>query len=183
MHLDVKGTAIKIVKEDKVFPSYYLPAVWLPGYSYYYRDVKLKPESTTDSLYFDTLTITGKAVMSGEFSYRFPLWNGLINKKVWFMHLERLFGDLHGCAGAGWKNPMDFFKFNQNDWLLSAGAELRLETQTFNTYPMAFKLRYDHGFDRGNLGGNRWTFTLGFDFDGWDYLALPDQKYPAMVVR
>ncbi len=183
MHLDVKGTAIKIVKEDKVFPSYYLPAVWLPGYNYYYRDVKLKPESTNDSLYFDTLTITGKAVMSGEFSYRFPLWNGLINRKVWFMHFERLFGDVHACAGAGWDKPMDIFNFNPEDWLVSAGAELRLETQTFNTYPMAFKLRYDHGFDRGDLGGNRISFTLGFDFDGWDYLALPDQKYPAMVVR
>ncbi|HEX2956602.1 MAG TPA: hypothetical protein VHO70_07215 [Chitinispirillaceae bacterium] len=181
MHLDVKGTAIKIVKEDTEFPSFYLPAVWLPGYNYYYRGVRHKSDTTT--LFIDTLTITGKAVMSGEFSYRFPLWNGLINKKASFVHFERLFGGIHACAGAGWDNPMDFFDFNPEDWLVSAGGEIRLETKTFSTYPMAFKLRFDHGFDRGELGGNRITFTLGFDFDSWDYLALPDQKYPAMAVR
>jgi hypothetical protein len=66
---------------------------------------------------------------------------------------------------------------------LSAGAELRIETKSFNTYPMAFKFRYDHGFDSDNYGGNRISFALGFDFDGWDYLSLPDQKYPSFAMN
>jgi hypothetical protein len=185
IHLDLKGTAIKIVKEDTDFPSYYLPAVWLPGYNYYFRDVKVKPRDNNESalLYFDTLLITGKAVMSGEVSYRFPLWKGMINKKLSFLHLERLYGDFHLCGGAGWRNPSDFFNFDPKDWLMSAGGEMRLETTSFNTYPMAFKLRYDRGFDKEKYGGNRITFTLGFDFDGWDYLSLPDQKYPSMALK
>lgn len=185
VHLDLKGTAIQIVKEDTDFPSYYLPGVWLPGYNYYYRDVKVKPTANDGSalLYYDTLLITGKAVMSGEVSYRFPLWKDMINRKLSFLHLERLFGDVHLCGGAGWRNPNDFFNFDRKDWLLSAGAEIRLEAKSFNTYPMAFKFRYDRGLDSEKYGGNRLSFTLGFDFDGWDYLALPDQKYPSMALR
>jgi hypothetical protein len=185
IHLDLKGTAIKVVKQDTTFPSFYLPGVWLPGYNYYYRTIKNKPKDNNDSakLWFDTLLITGKAVMSGEISYRFPLWKGLINKKLSFIHFERLYGDVHACGGAGWQQPSDFLKFNREDWLLSAGAELRIETKSFNTYPMAFKFRYDHGFDSDNYGGNRISFALGFDFDGWDYLSLPDQKYPSFAMN
>jgi Tol biopolymer transport system component len=181
IHLDIKGTAIKIVKQDTTFPSFYLPGVWLPGYNYYFRSTK--KNSKDSDIWFDTLLITGKAVMNGEISYRFPLWKGLINKKISFIHFERLYGDVHACGGAGWQQPRDFLKFNREDWLLSAGAELRLETKSFNTYPMAFKFRYDHGFDSDNYGGNRISFSLGFDFDGWDYLSLPDQKYPSFVMN
>jgi WD40 repeat protein len=185
VHLDLKGTAIHVIKQDQKLPSYYLPVAWIPGYTYYYRDIKNKPTSTNDSakLEYDTVLVTGKAVVSGEVSYRFPLWKGMINKKLGFLHLEHIYGGVHLSGGAGFVNPEDIIETVREDWLLSAGGELRLETKSFNSYPMAFKFRYDRGFDNDKYGGNRFLFSLGFDFDGWGNLTLPDQHSPALAVN
>ena len=179
IHLDMQGTYLQVLKEDTKFPSFFLPGAWVPGYSYYYRDEKISKNDTT-LIQYDTLLVTGKAVLNGEFSYRFPLWRGLIDKKIWFIYLERLYGAINISGGAGWDNPSDFFKFNREDWLTSFGLELRLEALTFSSYPLAIKLRWDRGLDKGPpLGGNRFSFALGYDFDNWAMILEPDyvRKY------
>ncbi|NLE01000.1 MAG: hypothetical protein GX640_14125, partial [Fibrobacter sp.] len=99
IYLDLQGTLLSVVHQDTTFPSFLLPGVWVPGYSYYYRDTKIKRDSI--SVTYDTLQVTGKAVLSGTISYRFPLWPGLIDKKLSFLYLERLYGAINVSGGAG----------------------------------------------------------------------------------
>lgn len=187
LHLDLMGTAIKVVKQTTPIPSFLLPVAWIPGYSYYYRDTKIKRivQKDTVEIEYDTAQITGKAVIQGELSYRFPLWpRYLIDKKIGFFYLERLYGAINLSGGAGWDNPSDFKNFDRDDWLLAFGLELRLEAQSFNNLPFALKLRWDKGLDqKAPRGGNRFTFAIGYDFDNWSLLLLPDYKSSRAIYR
>jgi Tol biopolymer transport system component len=177
-HLDLKGDAINIIKQDTLFPSFYLPLAWVPGYTYYFRSTMINRDNKT--IPFDTVLVTGSAVVSGRLSYRFPLSPALIDKKLWIFYLEKLYGCLNLNGGTGVDRPSRLLKFKRDDWLLSWGAELRLQAQTFGGYPLAVSLRFDRGFDRpAPLGGNRFTLTVGFDFDNWDFIGLPDYHTPA----
>ena len=172
-HLDLKGDAIKIIKQDTLFPSFYLPLAWVPGYTYYFRSTMVNSDNKT--IPFDTVLVTGSAVVSGSLSYRFPLSPALIDKKVWIFYLEKLYGCLNLNGGIGVDHPSRLLKFKRDDWLLSWGAELRLQAQTFGGYPLAVSMRFDRGFDRPSpLGGNRFTLNIGFDFDNWYLMGLPD---------
>lgn len=178
LHFDVNGAAISKLG-NKTMPSFLLPVAWVPGYSYYYRSKKNKPASTKpDSMVpYDTLVVTGNAVLSGEASYRFPLWPGLIDKKIGIFYLERLYGAINVSGGAGFQNAEQFLKFNRKDWLVSYGCELRLEAQTFSSFPLAIRIRYDKGIDReAPIGGERFSFSLGYDFDNWDMVLSPDYR-------
>jgi hypothetical protein len=128
---------------------------------------------------FDTVLITGNTVLSGALSYRFPLSPPLIDKRVWIIYLEKLYGCLNLSGGAGFDRPSRFLEFNRDDWLVSYGAELRLQASTFNGMPLAVKLRWDRGIDRpAPVGGDRFTFGIGFDFDNWGLIMLPDYRAP-----
>ncbi|NLP03665.1 MAG: hypothetical protein GX089_14320 [Fibrobacter sp.] len=181
LHFDMLGTYLNVLKQDQeqVLPSFYLPGTWIPGYAYYYRDQKIKHIDDQDTVMIteDTLVVTGKAVISAEASYRFPLWPGLIDKKIGFLYLERLYGCINVGAGAGWDRPQEFFQFNREDWLLYFGLEMRLEAITFSSYPLALKFRWDRGLDLAPpLGGNRFSFSLGYDFDNWSNILQPDYR-------
>ena len=178
LHLDLNGTAISNLG-SKANPSFLLPAAWVPGYSYYYRSTKQKPlNAKSDSVIsFDTLVITGNAVLSGEASYRFPLWPGLIDKRIGFIYLERIYGAINVSTGAGFQNASKFLEFDSKDWLVSYGCEFRLEAQTFSSYPLAIRLRWDRGIDRAApIGGDRFTFSLGYEFDNWGTVLQPDYR-------
>jgi hypothetical protein len=84
-------------------------------------------------------------------------------------------------AAAGWQKPSDVLDMHVSDWLKSAGLELRLEAITFNSLPLALSLRWDRGMDKpAPLGGDRYTFMIGFDFDNWELIEEPDYaKAPA----
>lgn len=182
IHLDMRGSYVKEFDQSKNIPSFFLPVALVPGYTYYYRTVKPDRKDPTKMVDFDTVLVTGNAVLSGELSYRFPLWPKLIDKKIWFLYLEYLYGCVNVSGGAGWMKPEDFFKFQRQDWLLSYGAELRLEAQTFNQYPLAVKFRWDRGVDRrAPLGGDRYSISIGFDFDNWGLVTLPDYSYPGKL--
>jgi hypothetical protein len=177
IHLEVFGDAIKPIKMDTLFPSFNLPVVWLPGYTYYFRTTKLKDNEK--EMVFDTVLITGNAVMSGSLSYRFPLSPSLIDKRIWVIYLEKLYGCLNVSGGAGFDYPSQLLDFKRKDWLVSYGMELRLQASTFNGMPLAVKFRWDRGIDRpAPIGGNRFTFGLGFDFDDWGLIMLPDYREP-----
>jgi hypothetical protein len=178
LHFDINGAAISKLG-NKTIPSFLLPVAWVPGYSYYYRSKKNRPiQGNSDTLMpFDTLVVTGNAVLSGEASYRFPLWPGLIDKKIGFIYLERLYGGINVSGGAGFQSAKQFKEFNREDWLVSYGCELRLEAQTFSSYPLAIRLRYDRGIDRdAPIGGERFSFSLGYDFDNWGLVLSPDYR-------
>ena len=180
-HLDLKGDAIKIIKQDtSAFPSFYQPLALVPGYTYYFRTTTTKKTNfKTDTIPLDTVLVTGSAVVSGALSYRFPLSAPLIDTKLWIFYLEKLYGCLNLSGGAGVDHPSRLLKFKREDWLMSWGAELRLQAQTFGGYPLAVSLRFDRGWDRpAPFGGNRFTLNVGFDFDNWYLIGLPDYHSP-----
>jgi hypothetical protein len=190
LHLDLGADAIKMIGQDTVFPSFYLPLAWVPGYTYYFRTTKIKYIDSATMPYtpheaaYDTVLVTGTAVVSAGLSYRFPLSVPLIDKKLWIFYLEKLYGCLNLNGGIGVDHPSQLIKFRRSDWLLSWGAELRLQAQTFGGMPLAVSFRFDRGWDRpAPLGGNRFTLTIGFDFDNWDLIGLPDYRSPGIVAN
>jgi hypothetical protein len=181
LFLDLRGDAIKIIKQDTVFPSFYLPIAWVPGYTYYFRKDRHKPSNSNPDriLPVDTVLVTGNAVINGTLSYRFPLSPSLIDKRIGIIYLEKLYGCLNLSGGAGLDRPKRFLEFNRDDWLVSYGAELRLQASTFNGMPLAVKFRWDRGIDRpAPIGGDRFTLGIGFDFDNWGLIMLPDYRAP-----
>jgi hypothetical protein len=184
IHLELYGDAIRNIQKDTLFPSFNLPVAWVPGYTFYYRDTKPDPLDPTKQKTFDTVLVTGNAVVSGGVSYRFPLSPTLIDKRFWIFYLEKIYGCLNASGGIGVEHPSRLLEFNRGDWLLSWGAELRVQASTFNGFPLAVKARWDKGMDRpAPLGGSRFTFSLGFDFDDWGYISLPDYRSPLASLR
>ncbi|MBN1576582.1 MAG: PD40 domain-containing protein [Chitinispirillaceae bacterium] len=186
IHANLQGTLLQVLKQDTTFPSYYLPGAWIPGYAYYSRSTRIvqTEANPASEQKFDTLLVTGRAVMSGELSYRFPLSPKLIDKKFGFLYVERVYGAANINFGAGWDTPEDFFNYNREDWLLAYGLEVRLEAITFNTYPLALKFRWDYGADRpAPLGGHRFTFSIGYDFDNWGLILMPDYRQNSLLVK
>jgi hypothetical protein len=170
------GDAIHIIDQDTLLPSFYLPVAWLPGYTYYFHQIKPRADTTID---IDTVLVTGNAVVSRSVSYRFPLSPTLIDKRFWILYLEKLYGCLNLSGGAGFVHPSRLLDFNRDDWLLSYGAELRLQASTFNGMPLAVRFRWDRGIDRpAPIGGDRFTFGIGFDFDNWGLIMLPNYRTP-----
>lgn len=111
----------------KELPSYYKPVQWLKGYTYFFRDT-LRNSSGQDSIIYDTVLATGNAVASVGLSYRFPLWpTTQIGWKFWFLNIDQLYGAVNFAAGTSWERPSDMATFWKNDWLSSAGAEIRLK--------------------------------------------------------
>ncbi len=164
-------------------PSFYKPAVWVPGYTFYYekRGLQKNSQQFMDTVKYDTVLVTGDATSLVSLAYRFPLWPGKgINQKFWFIYFDKLYGAVNFSSGAGCASVSDFFKFRKSDWLSSAGLELRLEAFTFGYYPLAVKVRWDRGLNRDKpIGGDRFTLGIGFSFDNWELIEYPDYFSPA----
>jgi len=168
----------KKVIDRTSLPSYYQPAEWIPGYTYYYRDtVKYaKNGSASDSVKAarDTVLISGNSIAAFIGSYRFPLWPKPFDKKFWFLYFDKLYGAINFTTAAGWLDFSSISHFKKSDWLSSAGLELRLEALSFDI-PMAIKFRWDRGFNRpAPIGGDRFALGIGFSFDNWEYIDEPD---------
>jgi len=190
-HLTLGGSYLETIGNHGL-PSFYLPVAIVPGYTYFYKDEKVKDivSGDTAKIKYDTVLVTGKLVLSGELSYRFPLWPGHIDKKLWFLYFDMLYGALNFNVGAGFDDPGGLLKFEREDWLFAYGAELRLEALSFNNYPLALKFRWDYGADKAKpetfingreitLGGHRFAFSIGFSFDNWGMIPLVDYFAPA----
>jgi Tol biopolymer transport system component len=167
----------------KELPSFYKPVEWLKGYTYFFKDTLRKADNSQDSVIFDTCLVTGNAVAAINLSYRFPLWPTVqMGARLWFINFDQLYGAVNFGAAAGWQSAASAFKFNRDDWLTSAGLELRLKAKSFGI-PLALGLRYDYGFNRpASLGGDHITFSLGFGFDNWDLIDMPDY-YASIATR
>jgi Tol biopolymer transport system component len=172
------NSIFKQKKPEKNIPSFFMPIEWLRGYTFYFKDTLKKEDGSGDSVIYDTALICGNSVAKINLSYRFSLLPTIqIGKKIWFINLDQLYGAINFSAGAGWNNVSDIFPLNKQDWLSSAGAEIRLKAKSFGI-PLAISFRYDYGFNRAfPLGGNHITFMLGFSFDNWDLIDMPDYSY------
>ncbi len=166
---------LKIWDSDKTtFPYYYQPEMLLqPGYAYYERDTLNDTAAKKLVPYLKGL-VAGNAVAHLSASYRFPLWPGAINRSLGVIYFNHLYGAFNVNAGAGFATLSDVSAI-RDKWLLSAGAEIRLETQTFGRIPLSFQIKWDRGLDRpAPLGGDRFLFSASFDFEGTGPIDQPD---------
>ena len=197
LHISLSGSFLKTLDGNDI-PSFYLPTAQVPGYAYFYKAEKPKVDtalassnysSDTTWVKYDTVLVTGKAVLTGQFSYRFPLWPGHIDKKLGFLYFDMLYGALNFSAGAGFSDPSEIWNRYRRDWLFSYGAEMRLEALSFNNYPLCVNFRWDYGMDKTEaetfvdnrkvtLGGHRFALNIGFDFDGWGMIPVVDYFSP-----
>ncbi len=145
-------------------PGYMQPWLWVPGYTFYFKDEEN----------IDTILISGNGVAGADLSYRFPLWPGSIDRKWGFLYLDKFYGAINFGGGVAVNRLSDFFDLHRQDLFLYRGIELRLETISFNTMPMAISFRWDYGIDKAPpLGGHRLSCNIGFDFDYWDIVVEP----------
>ncbi len=176
---------IESVLNSAKFPGLYLPAVQVPGYAYYYQADSTRyllhsdksDFDKVDTVYIanDSIIAGGKAIIGINGSYRFPLFKGEIDKKIGFIYLDKLFGAVNGGGVCVANSGSALKEKSVDDWLFHAGAEVRLSTIAFNSYPLAVKFRWDNGLNRNSpVGGNRLTLGLGFEFDSWAIVASPD---------
>jgi len=193
LHLTLGGSYLKTIGNSDI-PSFYLPVAQIPGYTFFYKDERETTDEfgNTSTIKYDTVLVTGRAVLSGELSYRFPLWPRSIDRKFSFLYFDKLYGALNLSGGGGWDNPNDVFDFKRSDWLLGYGAEMRLEAISFNSYPMAVKFRWDYGADKAKseifvddrkvtLGGHRYALSVGFSFDDWYLMPVVDYFNPSRL--
>jgi len=180
----------KLPKKFTNFPYYYEPEIyWHPGYAYYERAthydtlVNTVGDTTYKKLPYLKGVIAGNTLAWGGLSYRFPLWPGSIDRKVSVWYLDHLYGALSTTAAAGFRTideirnrPRDDL-FRRSDWLVSAGAEVRLETLMYSNYPCGIKLKWDYGMDRpAPVGGHRFSISAGFGFDNWGMIDGPELR-------
>jgi hypothetical protein len=198
LHFDLRGDAIDIINNNSSipFPSFYLPVAWVPGYTFYYQNTvtqyttiydknKGKLDTTGSSTQpNDTVLVTGPIVVNGAVSYRFPLSPPLIDKKIGILYLEKLYGCLNFSGGGAASSFSQLL--NLNHWIFSYGTELRLQSTIFSGIPLAVSMRWDRGFtksidDPAQNGGDRYSLMVGFDFDDWGNVMLPDFSKPGLT--
>jgi Tol biopolymer transport system component len=166
------------------FPEFFQPVLTVPGYTFSYRadstEYELRDEYGTvyDTVVFydDSLLFSDNILLNASLSYRFPLWPGKsIDKKIGFLYFDQLFGSVNfgGALAAG--GYTDLKNTTRDDILLHLGTEVRLKSIAFNGFPLAASFRWDRGLDKpAPVGGDRFTFTVGFQFDNWTIITEPD---------
>jgi hypothetical protein len=158
----------------------------VPGYTYYYRDTVVTP---TGKQIRDSALVDGNIVAQVHLAYRFPLWPNHIDRKLGFLYFDWIFGCLNFNAGAGWGSASEAINQSvstkealrqfSSAWYKSAGAEIRLDCVSFGTFPMEISGRWDWGFDAPEpIGGHRFGLSIGFSFDYWDLIDVPDYRQP-----
>lgn len=170
-------------------PSYIRPGAWVPGYAYYFRDTAVYhyvdtsggPPPPPTVVPTETLLISGNGVASAGVSYRFPLTPRPIDRKFWFLYLDRLYGAVNAGGAVAVDRLSDMPELSLEDIFFWRGIELRLEATSFCTFPLAISARWDYGakknlhrVDGHRLGGHRFTLSIGFSFDNWDIIVEPD---------
>jgi hypothetical protein len=177
--------ALQKEKYDRNLPSLFVPAMQLPGYSYYYHADSTAHYLTdedgvpTDTVYTteDSVVVSGNAIVAGNISYRFPLLKKPISRKVGFIYFDRLFGAINGGGALTGDSFTGLPRKSLSDALFYYGAELRLRTITFSNFPLSLALRWDRGISKKvpeEARGHRFSLNLGFSFDNWGIISEPD---------
>ena len=198
---ETQKTAQKIkdnyAKNPRAYPSrlpdFFYPVQKIPGYSYSYRADSTMREIIDSKGNIDSVKISEDSVVASDkvllelhSSYRFPLTSPKgIAKKWWIFYFDKLYGAINFGGVLPARSIRDIEDKTIDDALLYAGLELRLSSFTFNTYPLAIGFRYDYGISKSApIGGSRFTFSLGFEFNNWTIISQPDgSRYVPSILR
>jgi len=112
-------------------------------------------------------SIEGRKMLQGRFTYRFPLFRHL-DSRFLHMYFDKVFLSLFYDYGNAFnENTIDF-----GDFKSSIGAELRLNTFSFYSYPTRIFFSAAYGLDEFEAAnqtyGNEWRFYFGLSFDYFD---------------
>lgn len=118
--------------------------------------------------------IGGNEMAVAGLNYRFPISNSL-DIRVFQLYFDKLYASVFVDAGDAWTSDRPALK----EWKTDAGAELRLESFSFYSYPTRIFFSAAYGFNQFDryirsrnetvTYGKEWRFyfgvLFGFDFD------------------
>lgn len=115
-------------------------------------------------------SISGNEIAWVNFTYRFPLWRN-IDYKLSFLYFDKIFLSFHFDYGNAWTGNFTSF----SDFKKGAGAEIRLDMNSYYLFPTAIFFNASYGFDKFDkvveqgvaTYGKEWRFYGGilFGFD------------------
>ena len=101
-------------------------------------------------------SLSGNEMAWVNFTYRFPLWRD-IDYKLSFLYFDKIFLSFHFDYGNAWTGEipgLDQFK-------KGAGAEIRLQMNSYYLFPTALFFNASYGFDSFQREANREIVTYG----------------------
>jgi hypothetical protein len=115
--------------------------------------------------------ISGNEIAWINLTYRMPLFRN-IDSRVGHLYLDKIFFSVYGDAGSAWYGSIP----KVNAFKKGAGAELRIQMNSFYLFPTSIYLNGSYGFDelkriiRGEVitYGKEWRFYAGILF-GFDF--------------
>jgi Tol biopolymer transport system component len=87
--------------------------------------------------------ISGNELAWVNLTYRFPLFKD-IDTRIGHFYLDKIFMSFYGDLGNAWTGPFPAF----NDFKKGAGAEIRMELNSFYLFPTAVFINGSYGFDK-----------------------------------
>lgn len=155
------GLSLSTVALDRRVHSFFEVGPFLKGYPFLLN---------RDSLY-----VAGNKAFQAEVDYYVPIAKN-IDRSLGFLFFDQLYTVVFAEAGAAWNKSLEEMKdIKQDDFLKSAGAELRLECLSYNVYPFSVYFRSAYGFDHPDKKQRlRHQFGIMFSFEDWDLIDIPD---------
>jgi WD40 repeat protein len=150
----LRGGTIPEHSVDEFFDFYAGGLVGMKGYPFY--------------------AIGGNEMAVAGLNYRFPISNSL-DIRIFQLYFDKLYASVFVDAGDAWTSDRPALK----EWKTDAGAELRLESFSFYSYPTRIFFSAAYGFNQFDryirsrnetvTYGKEWRFyfgvLFGFDFD------------------
>jgi outer membrane protein assembly factor BamA len=114
--------------------------------------------------------ISGNRLLWAELSYRFPLFRN-IDWRCGMIYLDKIYMSVYGDVGNAWNGAIPSSK----DFKKGAGAEIRLQFDSYYMFPTAVFFNAAYSFDRTSRYienrdlyvnyGKEWQFYGGVMFD------------------
>jgi len=101
-------------------------------------------------------SLSGNEMAWVNFTYRFPLWRD-IDYKLSFLYFDKIFLSFHFDYGNAWTG--DFTSLS--DFKKGAGAEIRLQMNSYYLFPTALFFNASYGFDSFTREANTVVVTYG----------------------
>jgi Tol biopolymer transport system component len=101
-------------------------------------------------------SLSGNELAWVNLTYRFPLWRD-IDYKLSFMYFDKIFLSFHFDYGNAWTGEIPAF----DDFKKGAGAEIRLQMNSYYLFPTALFFNASYGFDSFQREANREIVTYG----------------------
>ena len=101
-------------------------------------------------------SLSGNEIAWLNLTYRFPLWRD-IDYKLSFLYFDKIFLSFHFDYGNAWNGDFP----SLSEFKKGAGAEIRLQMNSYYLFPTAFFFNASYGFDKFDKVVDRGVATYG----------------------